>query len=380
MNSNPALKISNFTKFSKIVFDELNLARSNPKEYAKKLTKIKSNIKDNLLNLNGNGIYFTEGTKAFDEAIEFLKSYPTPSNLTLSWTKGIVSSADELLNYLILHEGIEGMSEMEKKIYDLDKRMNHYGASFGELDELIDYGTFDPEYVVVNFIVCDGDKERKERQILFNPLIKFCGISAAILPSNKMCTVINLAEFFYNPGEVVPQSILQKFTNLSLNQSVNNKSGNINNSYLEELKPRKRNDSTKLYREKEEKFKQKNAGRNYGGVINLNNTGILKNDSQVVKKEDVKEKSNVADDSSKNIVESKVVSEKEKEKPVEAKKSDKVENKNNKVDDLILPENVDRVNFIEKKVKDKKTGKDILMVKKTIFYSDGNKDIILYKK
>jgi hypothetical protein len=158
MKTNPALKISNFSKFSKKVFEELNFARTSPKLYAKKLIEIKSNIKENILNIDGNGIYFTEGTAAFDEAIDYLKSLPNQSNMTLCWTQGIINSADELLNHLILHEGIEGMSEMEKTKYDLDKRMNHYGASFGELDELIDYGIFDPEYVVVNFIICDGDK------------------------------------------------------------------------------------------------------------------------------------------------------------------------------------------------------------------------------
>lgn len=377
MNANPALKISNFVKFSKKVFEELNYARTNPRQYAKKLTEIKSKIKDNLLNINGTGIYFTEGTAGFDDAIDFLKSYQFPNNLTLSWTQGIVNSADELLNHLILHEGIEEMSDVEKSKYDLDKRMNHYGASFGELDELIDYGTFDPEYVVVNFIVCDGDKERRERKIVFNHLIKFCGVSAGILPSNKMCTVIDLAEFFYNPGDVVPQSMLQKFTNLNLNQN-----STVNNTYSEEMKPRKRNNSTKMYLEKEQKFKQKNAGKNHGGVINLDYSKFSKNENQVVNDCEKNDKINLNDRSKKENFESKAVNEKQKEKTGEftEKKVELAQIKINSENNLSMPENVDRINITEKTIKDKKTGKDVVMIKKIIFYSDGNKDIILYKK
>jgi hypothetical protein len=398
MNSNPALKISNYVKFSIKVFEELNFARNNPKLYAKKLLDIKANLKDNILNINGCGIYFTEGGAAFDEAIEFLKSLPNPTKLSLTWSQGIVNSADEVLSLLILHEGIEGMSEIEKSKYELDKRLNHYGAAFGELDELIDYGNFDPEYVVINFIVCDGDPERRERQIVFNPLIKFCGISAGLMISKKICTVINLAEHFYNPGEVVPQVILQKFTNLNLNSS---------NQYYEqekEVKNRKRNNSTKLFKEIEEKYKEKNSSNNRG-VINLNNSLNMKNESQIKKEVVYNEKSNKKDSS--NIIVDKLNAndrENKKENSNEAvnvkttnnekenlrdsiANKETIKGKNDSIpiqkiadDEMSLPENVDRINVIEKIVKDKTTGKDVIFVKKEVFYSDGNKDVVIYKK
>ena len=156
------------------------------------------------------------------------------------------------------------MSEMENSKFDLDKRLNHFGAAFGELDELIDYGSCDPEHVVINFLLCDGDPERKERKILFNPLVKYCGISAGMMISNRFCTVIDFAEHYYGPRDVIPQSILQKFTNLNLN----------NKKVIEEepeIKTRRRNESTKVLKEKERNFKEKNS--NNRGVINLGNIG-----------------------------------------------------------------------------------------------------------
>ena len=49
-------------------------------------------------------------------------------------------------------------------------------------------------------------------------------------------------------------------------------------------------------------------------------------------------------------------------------------------DNFYMPENVDRINITEKIVKDKTTGKDVVFIKKETFYSDGNKDVTIYKK
>lgn len=264
MNSISKSKITNYTKFSKKVFEELNFARNNPKMYAKKLSDMKENLKGNVLKLNEYELYISEGVIVFDEALEFLKVLPNPTKLNLCWSQEIAKSAEELLCLLIIHEGIEGMSEIEKSKYDLDKRLNHFGAAFGELDEFIDYGSCDPEHVVINFLLCDGDPERKERKILFNPLVKYCGVSAGMMISNRFCTVIDFAEYYYGPGDVIPQSILQKFTNINLNS---------NKKVIEvepEVKTRRRNDSTKVLKEKEINFKEKNSNINRG-VINLGN-------------------------------------------------------------------------------------------------------------
>lgn len=360
MNSNPVMNISNFSKFSKKVFEEFNFARSNPKLYARKLVEIKNRMKDNIININGFGIYYSEGTAAFEEAIDFLRSLPSPSKLSLCLTQGIINSTNELLNLLILHEGIEGISDNESRKFDLDKRINHYGASFGELDELIDYGTFDPEFVIVNFIVCDGDPERKDRQILFNPLTKYCGVTSGILPSEKICTVINLAEYFFNPGEIVSQAILQKFTNMNLNQIGHN------NQNSDEIKTRKRNQSTKMYKEKQEKFQNKK------GVINLEPSKTQVNEKEEKKDLRFSEKSNKNENIETNLKESIIKNNKSV--------TEKTQTKFIEDNDLSLPENVDRINLFEKTVKDKTTGKDVVIIKKVVFYNDGNQDVTIYRK
>ena len=58
------------------------------------------------------------------------------------------------------------MRSMKITQNEIEKRLNLYGVALGELTELVDFGIFDPFYVVLNFLVCDGDFHRKERNIL----------------------------------------------------------------------------------------------------------------------------------------------------------------------------------------------------------------------
>ena len=58
-----------------------------------------------------------------------------------------------------------------------------------------------------------------------------------------------------------------------------------------------------------------------------------------------------------------------------------VNNDNDDEDDIDeLSEGVERIKIIEKTVKNKTTGLDQVICKKIIFYTDGNSDVIIYKK
>lgn len=323
-NINPALNITNFTKFSKIVLSELNEARTNPSQYVKKLTKALSNINGNIMSINGYGIYLTEGRSAVEEAISFLKTQQPMKELCYS--DAISKSADELLSVIILHDGID-MKELEKIKYDLEKRMNHYGAAFGELDELIDYGTFDPEYVVINFIVCDGDKDKRERSIIFNHNIKYVGASSGLLPSEKICTVINFSEYFFHPGEIIDHNLIDK---LKLRAKTDN---NINSKSVQE----KKRTSGLLYKEKKETYKE-----------------IITQPSN-----------------EKSI---------EKTIYIEDYSYKKENHEENFDEDMNLPENVERVKYIEKKTVDQITGMPKVLVKRIIIYEDGTTETSIYVK
>ena len=169
-----------YSKFIEEVMSEINLARTKPSEYAAKLERISSTLTGRKVKVGNSTMKLKEGSAIFDEAIQYLLNIGPMEPLELC--DGLSESANELLSILIIQEGID-MSDFNLDIYDLEHRLDHFGVYFGEFSELIDYGSFDPEFVVVNFLLSDGDETRNDRHTIMNPLMKYCGITSGILPS-----------------------------------------------------------------------------------------------------------------------------------------------------------------------------------------------------
>ena len=162
---------------------------------------------------------------------------------------GLSESANELLSILIIQEGVD-MSDFNLDIYDLEHRLDHFGVFFGEFSEIIDYGSFDPEFVVVNFILGDGDETRNDRHTILHPQMKYCGIASGILPSTKKCTVLNLVQHYFKPGEEIPdKSKYNQKYNINSYTYINDENGIVPGK-----KPKKIKKITK-------KFRDKNTGR-----------------------------------------------------------------------------------------------------------------------
>jgi hypothetical protein len=297
---NPALRIRDFYSFGLQVLNEINYARMHPDEFLEKLQELYNSVSDgNCLYVDGVPFLYTDLRTSLKVAIDFLsKQKPLPG---LIYNKTITQACDYLLDELIIHDGLE---DNEKSKYNLENRLSKFGQPLGECYELIDYGMFDPEFIVINFILCDGDNQKYERNVIFNPKIKYLGIASSILPSEKICTVINFCEEFFDKYEGIPIDTQMKYkkavpqyntkTNKSfLNQKDN--SENNNNKYDNELYEDrniediddniddydiKRRDSGKLYSMKRNQYierrdsfkkseeKNKNIPQR-GGVINI---------------------------------------------------------------------------------------------------------------
>ena len=204
---NPALRIRDFYSFGLQVLNEINFARMHPDEFAQKLEELNDTINsDNCLYIDGVPFLYTNLKESLEDAIKFLsKQKPLPG---LIYNKTITQACDFLLDELIIHDGLESD---ESNKYSLENRLSKFGEPLGESYELIDYGMFDPEFIVINFILCDGDNQKYERKVIFNPKIKFLGIAASILPSDKICTVINFCEDFYEKYESIPLDVQMKY-------------------------------------------------------------------------------------------------------------------------------------------------------------------------
>ena len=199
----------NFAVFNEKIITEINLARIKPSEYAAKLERISTQVKDNKILVDDQEMILKEGLEIFDEAIQYLLNI-SPLEPFIP-EEGLNKSAEELLSVLIIQEGIN-MKDIQQNMYDLEKRLDHFGVYFGEFCEVLDYGCLDPEWVVINFILGDGDESRKDRKNIFNPLLKYIGITSGILPSTKKCTIINFVQYYFKPGQEIPELMLERYT------------------------------------------------------------------------------------------------------------------------------------------------------------------------
>ena len=204
---NPALKIRDFYSFGMQILNQINYARMYPDEFVEKLEELNNTIpNDNCLYIDGVPFLYSNLKESLEDAINFLSNQnPLPG---LVYNKTIAQACDYLLDELIIHDGLD--DENSNK-YSLENRLSKFGEPLGETYELIDYGMFDPEFIVINFILCDGDNQKYERNVIFNPKIKCLGIASAILPSEKICTVINFCEEFFDKYEQIPLEVQMKY-------------------------------------------------------------------------------------------------------------------------------------------------------------------------
>ena len=228
---NPALRIRDFYSFSLQILYEINYAREHPDEFVEKLKELRETVeesKDNCLYIENVPFVYNNLLGSLNDSIKFLEKQKELPSLT--YNKTMTQACDYLLDELLAHDGLD---DENANNYSLENRLHKFGYPLGENYELIDYGMFDPEFIVINFVLGDGDKNKFERNVIFNPKVKYIGIASGILSSEKICTIINFCEEFYEKNQNIPYEIEQKFNKTipSFNtKTINNYSGKTGNS------------------------------------------------------------------------------------------------------------------------------------------------------
>ena len=214
--NNPALQIKDFSAFALTIINEIDYARMHPQEFVKKLEKIQKLINEsdsedqNTILIKSVPFTYNDLNMNLQNSIEFLKEQKPLEGLT--YNESISNGCNDLLNVLMMHDGFNE-NELNNPRYSLLNRMYSNGTPFGEIYELIDYGMFDPEFIVINFILGDDDDNKIDRSIIFNPQLKTVGIASGILPSDKVCTVIDFAEDYFEPDETISLDVQLKYRN-----------------------------------------------------------------------------------------------------------------------------------------------------------------------
>ena len=228
---NPAMRIRDFYSFSLQILHEINYAREHPDEFIEKLKELKETVedsKDNCLYIENVPFVYNNLLGSLNDSIKFLENQNELPRL--EYNKTITQACDYLLDELVAHDGLD---DEKANNYSLENRLNKFGHPLGENYELIDYGMFDPEFIVINFVLGDGDKNKFERNVIFNPNVKYIGIASGILSSCKICTIINCCEEFFEKNDKIPTDIEKKYSKKtpSFNtKTINNYSGKSGNS------------------------------------------------------------------------------------------------------------------------------------------------------
>lgn len=165
---------------------ELNLARTNPRQYADYLEAWKRALSGNRLMLDAQRtISLNEGASAVDEAISFLRAaQPLPP---LSVSKGMSSGASDQAKDVTRtggtgHRGSDGSLP--------DQRVNRYGSFQGSIGENIAYASGSAREAVLGMIVDDGVPGRGHRLNIFNPAYRTTGVAAATQPVKNATTFV----------------------------------------------------------------------------------------------------------------------------------------------------------------------------------------------
>lgn len=177
--------------FQAKLIDEINKARVSPQAYAEKLLGFEKNFKDKVFRIPGQTAIMTnEGFAAFKEAAKHLKSIKSLSPLTPN--KYLTRIAEDSLQY--------AQNDTQP---DLDSLIDKYGQIIGAFSQATDFGSPNPELVVINLLVDDGDVNRGNRQNILSSKFKIAGAATGSHKQYKYSSIVTFARHFFATGEEV---------------------------------------------------------------------------------------------------------------------------------------------------------------------------------
>ena len=158
----------------KEVIDEINLVRTRPQEFLKKVKDLKKFIipKENIIQNNKEIIVIPNLENRFEELISYLSKL-TPLE-PLDENEYLKYSTDELVNLIQKNEKKE-VNSIVNSILDVSIRLKKYGIINGAVGEIIDIGINENAVLIVFKLLLDEKDDKSERDLLLDTRIKYIG-------------------------------------------------------------------------------------------------------------------------------------------------------------------------------------------------------------
>ena len=268
-----------YAEKSRNIFNLINKFRSNPRELARHLERLKKYLDKNTNILSEPDkiqIQMVEGENVFNEAIQYLKNLsPLPP---FEWDDCLAQSAQEHVDDigpkgLLLYQSSDGTEP--------EDRISKYGNYVDSLGENIDFGPNDEIGVIVSLTLDDGEEERPHRDNLFKNDYKKIGIACGPHQSEFQMCVMDMAYDFIPKGQVNNN---MNNNNLNNNQNMNN-NNDMNNNFNNEMNANEAvnhspyvklsldNDDYKNFKAMDEEANRRNMMGNANNAVQNNNVG-----------------------------------------------------------------------------------------------------------
>jgi len=235
--------------FNEDLIMEINLLRTNPKKYAKTISKYMNYFKGNLLCLPGTnaGIQTEEGVEAFKEAVDFLNKQENLEPLKPS--KGLCRIAEE---FIAIYQKPDS-GELANK--DMEDIINKYGSFSGSFSRAMDFGGETAEMAIINLVVSDGDPSRGQRESLLSNEIKKVGVANGEHEVYRHCSAIITSTEFDNTFDkddngLLTQSKPKNIKSIEKNKNDEEKLNNLNEKKDENKENEKINERVKTDKKK----------------------------------------------------------------------------------------------------------------------------------
>jgi hypothetical protein len=168
--------MASYSAFIEEVFQEINLARTKPGEYADRMEELKGNFRENYSRMRKGTVpvLTREGVAGLNDALIYLRSMrPAPP---LIKSEGMRRAAQSHCNDTGPLGIVGHIGSRESTLQD---RLDSFGRWCEFIGETIDYGSISAFESVSNLIIDDGLPSRPHRNLVLNPRFKKCGIGAS---------------------------------------------------------------------------------------------------------------------------------------------------------------------------------------------------------